>query len=242
MGHKDVIALHLPNIPEYVPIFFGMQAAGNIVSTVNSALTSYEIAYQLKDCGANYIISTDPMIAAAKEAATEINLPPENVFDLKSLWDLIVKDDGSYLPKVHTTDNPSERVFCLPYSSGTTGRPKGVMLTDTNFIAHAFALGCKKFMSKREDIVQECVLGLLPLFHAYGLAVIIGMYLHLGSRVVFMPKFDPEMFLKLIQQEKVNIDFIIIIIVDIIVIIIIIDHRHYHNHNHNIHNDHHNHH
>ncbi|KXJ19134.1 4-coumarate--CoA ligase 1 [Exaiptasia diaphana] len=204
VGSDDVIALHLPNIPEYVPIFYGIQAAGNIISTINSALLADEIAYQLQDCGAKYVISTSPIMAAAKEAATKANISSQNVLDFEYLWDLIVKDDGSHLPEVYMTDNPDEHVFCLPYSSGTTGRPKGVMLTDTNFIAHAMVFGNERFMSKREDIEQESVLGLLPFFHAYGLAYIIGTCLHLGSKVVCMQKFEPEMFLKIIEREKLT--------------------------------------
>lgn len=174
------------------------------MSTVNSLYTPNEIAYQLQDCRAKYIISVDPMIAAAREAASEANLKPENVLDLKSLFELIVKDDGSYLPHVFTTNNPDDHVVCLPYSSGTTGRPKGVMLTDTNLTSHAMIFGNEKFMSTREDIKQICIMGMVPFFHAYGLAVLLGVYVHLGSRIVCLPRFDPEMFLKLIQQEKVN--------------------------------------
>ncbi|XP_020891948.2 4-coumarate--CoA ligase 1 [Exaiptasia diaphana] len=204
VGSDEVIALHLPNIPEYVPIFYGIQATGNIISTINSALLADEIAYQLQDCGAKYVVSTSPIMAAAKEAATKANLPSQNVLDIEYLWDLIVKDDGSHLPEVYTTDNPDEHVICLPYSSGTTGRPKGVMLTDTNYVAHTLIIGNEKFMSLREDIEQESVLGLLPFFHAYGLAYIIGMFLHLGSKVVCMQKFEPEMFLKIIEREKLT--------------------------------------
>ena len=211
VDQKDVIAIHLPNAPEYAPIFFGIQAAGGIATTVNTMFTADEIANQLQDAGAKYIVSSSPLIDAAREGAAKASLPSDNVLDLASLWDLVCKDDGSYLAQVHTTENPSDEVTCLPYSSGTTGRPKGVMLTHTNFIAHAMILGNDKFMSKGPGVHQRVMMALIPFFHIYGISGLIGTFLYLGTKLVCMQKFDPEMFLKIIEQEKVKCQYLTLI-------------------------------
>lgn len=203
-NHKDVVALFMPNIPEYPIAVYGIQAAGGTITTVNPTYTVDELVYQLNDTGAKYLVSSLELLPKAREAASKINLPLDNVLDIDSLWNLILSDDGSYLPEIYSTKTPSEEVVSLAYSSGTTGLPKGVMLTNTNYISQAVIMACERFMPRRADITQEIVLAFLPFFHAYGLAYIMGVHFYLGSKLICVPKFEPELFLDTIEKHKVG--------------------------------------
>ena len=205
-GHKNVVALFLPNIPEYPIAFYGIQAAGGIATTVNPTYTVDELVYQLTDTGAKYLVSSSELLLKAREAACKVNLPMDNVLDIDTLWNRILNDDGSCLPKIYCTETPSaDDVVSLAYSSGTTGLPKGVMLTNRNYISQAIITTCERFMPRRADIPQEVILAFLPFFHAYGLAYIMGVHFCYGSKFVCMPKFEPELFLSAIEKHKVRI-------------------------------------
>ncbi|XP_031566701.1 4-coumarate--CoA ligase 1-like [Actinia tenebrosa] len=203
-NQKDVVALFMPNIPEYPIALYGIQVAGGTVTTVNPTYTADELAYQLNDTGAKYLVSSLELLPKAREATSKVKLSMDNVLDIDTLWNLILSDDGSYLPNIHSTKTPSEDVVNLAYSSGTTGLPKGVMLTSTNYISQAVIMACERFMPKRPEIPQEIILAFLPFFHAYGLAYIMGVHFYLGSKLICLPKFEPELFLDAIEKHKVT--------------------------------------
>lgn len=201
---KDVVALFMPNIPEYPIAVYGIQAAGGIITTVNPTYTVEELVHQLIETNAKYLVCSLELFPKAKEAACKINLPLDKVLDIDTLWDLILSDDGSYLPTIYSSKTPSDEVVSLAYSSGTTGLPKGVMLTNTNYISQAVIISCERFMPRRADVTQETILAFLPFFHAYGLAYIIGVHFYLGSKLICVPKFEPELFLDAIEKHKVG--------------------------------------
>ncbi|MGH2652437.1 MAG: AMP-binding protein, partial [Actinomycetota bacterium] len=95
--------------------------------------------------------------------------------------------------------DPADDLAALPYSSGTTGLPKGVMLTHHNLVANL----CQTVVLQhvRED---EALIGVLPLFHSYGMTVVMNLSLRQGATVVTMPKFDLEPFLRLLQDHRVT--------------------------------------
>ncbi|XP_048585698.1 4-coumarate--CoA ligase 1 isoform X2 [Nematostella vectensis] len=195
---KDVALLHLPNIMQYPVYLYGAQAIGAVVTTANPGYTVDELAYQLIDSSAKYIITDSKLYHTAIEAARKANV--EHVFESVEFFKDLLKDDGSKLKGVYSPTDPTEAI-CMPYSSGTTGVSKGVLQSHYNYIGHALSLGSKEFMQWDKRLVT---LSLLPLFHAFGLAVNVGMHFYLGSKVILLQGFEPEQLLKTIEKYKVN--------------------------------------
>ncbi len=95
--------------------------------------------------------------------------------------------------------NPREDLIALPYSSGTTGLPKGVMLTHHNLVANLCQIRDIEPFGEADTLI-----GILPFFHIYGLTVIMGLGLHKGATIVTMPRFDLEQFLQIMQNYRVS--------------------------------------
>lgn len=198
----DVLALYLPNVPEYPILFFGIIALGGVATTLNPTFTETEIAYQLKDSGAKYIVTVPAIAVKAKQAAAEVGIncvivigEAEGCEPLTSLLD----DDGTAFPE-DVSVNPKVDLCAMPYSSGTTGFPKGVMLTHHNLVSQLCMIMHESF---RSHPFQGTVLGLLPFFHIFGMVVVMAQFLRRGGKIVCMQQFDGELMLKLIQDFKV---------------------------------------
>ncbi|EDO30960.1 predicted protein [Nematostella vectensis] len=195
---KDVVLLHLPSIMQYAVYLYGAQAMGGVVSTANPGYSADELAYQVTDCDAKYIITNSKLYHTAIEAARKANV--EHVFVSEEFFKDVLEDDGSALTGIYCPSDTTETA-CLPYSSGTTGLSKGVMQSHFNLIANALCLGSKNFMQHDKQLVT---LSLMPLFHAFGLVINIGMHFYLGSKVVLLQGFEPEQLLKTIEKYKVT--------------------------------------
>jgi acyl-CoA synthetase (AMP-forming)/AMP-acid ligase II len=201
-GKGDVFAIYLPNFPEYAIAFHAVSLLGGINTTINPLYTPDELAHQLNDSGARYLLTIPLFLPNAQKAAEKSNI--EEIFVLgeeegATPFASLLQGDAQP-PEVAI--NPAEDVVVLPYSSGTTGLPKGVMLTHRNIVANmAQCEGVTNF-----DMVTsaDTVMGVLPFFHIYGMTVILNMSLAQGATVVTMPRFDLEMFLGLIQQYKIT--------------------------------------
>ncbi len=194
----DTVALMAPNMPEYTITFHGVATAAGIVTTVNPAYTADEIRHQLHDSGATMMVT----IAAALENATAA-IEGTDVTEIvviggaeghRSLEDLY----GEAIEQVPV--DPHQDVVVLPYSSGTTGLPKGVMLTHFNLAAN-LAQGDHALVY---DDGHEAAIAALPFFHIYGMQVLMNGLLANGVMVVTMPRFDLVQALELIQEHKVT--------------------------------------
>lgn len=198
----DVFAIYSPNLPEYAIAFHAVSLVGGINTTINPLYTAEELAHQLQDSNAKYLLTISMFLENAKAAAAQSNVEEIFTFDPAegaTSFSTLLQSDG-VLPEVEI--NPEEDVVVLPYSSGTTGYPKGVMLTHHNIISNmAQAEGIQNF-----DLVTEkdVIMGILPFFHIYGMVVILNMSLARGATVVTMPRFDLPQFLELIQKYKVT--------------------------------------
>ncbi|HSJ47082.1 MAG TPA: 4-coumarate--CoA ligase family protein [Euzebyales bacterium] len=195
----EVVGIFSPNLPEYAIAFHGIARAGGTVTTVNPTATVDELARQLSDAGARFLLTVPPFAATATAAGSEAGV--EEVFafgeaaGLTPATELFI--DPSNAPDVQI--DAAEHLVALPFSSGTTGLPKGVMLTHRNLVANV--LQSEAFLETSED---DVVIGVLPFFHIYGMTVIMNLALHNGATVVTMPRFDLEQFLGLHQEHGVT--------------------------------------
>ncbi|MGY1813902.1 4-coumarate--CoA ligase family protein [Blastococcus sp. SYSU D00820] len=199
----DVVAVFCPNTPWFPVVFHGIAAAGCVMSPINSLYTPHEIAFQLKDSGAKVLITVSPFLDRALAAVQETPVDEVIVMDgaegHASLLDLLTSD----APSVQVDIDPAEDLVTLPYSSGTTGLPKGVMLTHRNLVANVAQ--CRPLIRLGED---ERIIAVLPFFHIYGLTVLMNQGLAWGGAVVTLPRFDLEDFLRTIQDHKITRAFV----------------------------------
>ncbi|GAA1724153.1 4-coumarate--CoA ligase family protein [Isoptericola hypogeus] len=201
----DVVALHSPNVPAFVPVFHGILRAGATATTVNALATGDDVARQLADSGATLLVTVSPLLAAATAGAEASGLAAERVVVLdgadghESLRDLLA--DGLAAPDVAV--DPATHLAVLPYSSGTTGRSKGVMLTHRNLVANVLQTAAMIDVTP-----QDRVIAVLPFFHIYGMTVLLNLALRARAALVTMPRFDLPEFLRITQEERCSFLFI----------------------------------
>src|SRR4051812_33057404 len=199
----DVVAVFCPNTPWYPVVFHGIAAAGCVMSPINSLYTPDEIAFQLEDSGAKILITISLFLDRAKEAAGKSPVDEIVVLDgaegHANLFDLL----GADAPSVSVDIDPANDLVTLPYSSGTTGLPKGVMLTHRNLVAN---VAQTRPLIDLQD--EERIVAVLPFFHIYGLTVLMNQGLQWGGTVVTLPRFELEDFLRVIQDYKITRAFV----------------------------------
>ena len=195
----DVVGLLCPNVPAFATVFHGILRGGGVVTTINSLYTAEEIANQLNDAHATWLFTVSALLDGAKSAARASGIADDHLVVLDgaaghpSLADLL--SDRATPPQLSI--DPATQVAVLPYSSGTTGRPKGVMLTHRNLVANV-AQSSATIGLKHSDRV----LAVLPFFHIYGLTVLLNYALHEGASLVTMPRFDLVEFLRITSQYR----------------------------------------
>ncbi len=195
----EVFAIYCPNLPEYAVAFYGVLLAGGTNTTINPLYTVEELTAQLNDAGAGYLLTVPPFLGKAVEAAGRSGV--REVFVLGEAEGATPFAEllraGRQPPEVRI--DPHADLAVLPYSSGTTGLPKGVMLTHHNLVANLCQ--CQPVADVREDDVGIAV---LPFFHVYGLTVLMALTLWQGATLVTMPRFDLEQFLTILQDYRVT--------------------------------------
>jgi 4-coumarate--CoA ligase len=197
----QTLAVLAPNLPEYAVVFHGVAYAGGVVTTINPTYTAHEIHHQLVDADARLLVTVAPFLEAARTAAEGTSV--EEIFVIGEadgatpLTALMGEPLADQVPRdVHAT-------VALPYSSGTTGVWKGVMLSHRNLVANvAQVLGPADL---REG---ETLIAVLPFFHIYGMQVLMNCGLRTGATIVTMPRFDLEQFLSIHQEYGVTRSFV----------------------------------
>lgn len=201
----DVVALHCPNGPAFVIAFHGILRAGATATTINALYSETEIANQLYDSAAGTYITVSALLPGALAGCALAGLPAERVIVLdsseghESLADLLA--DGCPAPQIDI--EPAEALAVLPYSSGTTGKAKGVMLTHSNLVANLAQMA--PVLPVNRDTIA---LAVLPFFHIYGMNVIMNLTLRQRGTVVTLPRFDLLPSLQLIEHFRVNFLYI----------------------------------
>jgi acyl-CoA synthetase (AMP-forming)/AMP-acid ligase II len=195
----NVFAILLPNLPEYATAFLGIAAAGGTVTTLNPLLTADEVRYQLKDTGAQWLLSVPLLAERAIEAGQGTQL--REIFCLGDApgttpWTALLADDD---PLSDPGIDPRADLLVLPYSSGTSGLPKGVMLTHANVVAQL----CQADAVYEPDDEGHSI-AVAPFFHIMGMVLILLFGLKRGVTIVALPRFDLEVFLDCIQKYRIK--------------------------------------
>ena len=197
IGVGDVVALLSPNSSAFAVAFHGILRAGATATTVNALFTARDIAKQLTDSKAKLLLTVNALAPQAREAAAAVGLTD----------DAVVLLDGESLPTGHAapqvTFDPATHLAVLPYSSGTTANPKGVMLTHRNLVANVAQI--RPLQGMRRD---DRLLAVLPFFHIYGMTVLLNAALHARAQLVVMPSFDLAEFLGNIAERRCTYAYI----------------------------------
>ena len=203
----DRVGILAPNCVEFVIAFYGIAQMGAVVTTINSGYREREIAHQIKDSGCKTLVVheslkevlTEALLLAGKTPNT-IVIKPEN-HGTGSFWDLVEESE----PFGGCEIDPDNDLAALPYSSGTTGLSKGVMLTHFNLVSNVEQLvGLKEASQMGPD---DIVLVHLPLFHIYGMNILMNGCIAVGATQVMMGRFDMVEFLELIEHEGITVLF-----------------------------------
>ena len=185
----DRVALLLLNTPAFPAAYYGALAVGAVVVPVHALLTADEIAYVLADSGAKLLVCDGPLLAAGTRGAAAARIP------------VVEAGVPAAAPIDAYVQREPEDDAVILYTSGTTGKPKGAVLTQNNLVLNATIVARDLFAFTPEDIV----LGALPLFHTFGQTCVMNAAFRAGSCVLLMPRFDGPTALSLMNQYRVTI-------------------------------------
>lgn len=199
----DVIAIYLPNCWEFAAVYHAATLTGAIPTPLNPSYREREVLYQLEDSGAVLLITDGPLISEMNLA----RLPAlRHVFttrtDAAGSQPFASLLSGGITSPSGPDDSPDRCLAALPYSSGTTGLPKGVMLSHYNLVSNVYQV-----LVSRENPTfspEDVLLCVLPMYHIYGLNVVLNPVLAMGATVVMLPRFDLEQVTRAVLTNGVT--------------------------------------
>ena len=223
----DRVAIMLPNTPQTVISYYGALFAGATVVMTNPLYTERELIHQLTDSGAETIITLDLLYSRVSSVRSSTPLKRLIVtsigdylpFVKKLLYPMVQKKQGqnpqvpygkdveAFLTLIEENDpavvyskaNPEEDIALLQYTGGTTGVAKGVMLTHANLIANA--IQCQAVLYKLVK-GKERILGVLPLFHVYGMTTVMNKGISIAAEIILVPKYEVKEIFHMIDKRK----------------------------------------
>jgi acyl-CoA synthetase (AMP-forming)/AMP-acid ligase II len=197
----EVVALMAPNCPDYGVVFHAVALAGGVLTTVNPTYTSGEVQHQLVDSGATRLVTVPMFLETATAAIADSQVKEVYVIGAADGHTSIASLVGAPLMEQVPVD--LDDVVVLPYSSGTTGLAKGVMLTHRNLVSNI-----EQTLGTVDLGADEAFVAVLPFFHIYGMQVLMNLGLRAGATIVTMPRFDLEQFLRLHQEHRLTRAFV----------------------------------
>ncbi len=196
----ECMAIFSPNTPEYAIALLAVASLGGVCTTINPLYTIDELTFQLNDASAKYLLTIPPFMDKAVEALGKSGVKKLFVFGeaqgATSFSELLQGDGQVPLVEIDVYQD----LVVLPYSSGTTGLPKGVMLTHHNLVSNIYQMNPVSTIGEQDRVI--CI---LPMFHIYGMMGIMAMCLFKGATMVTMPRFDLEQFLQTLQDYKITL-------------------------------------
>ena len=198
----EVVAIFLPNSWEFAITYHAVTLAGGIPTLLNPSYREREIRFQLENSGSVFLVTDAPLLENVQLGS----LPAlRRVFTTRherggcEKFASLLQPCSATLPKLD--QDPRQAIAALPYSSGTTGLPKGVMLSHYNLVANVYQTLGPNASSLTPDDVMLCF---LPLYHIYGLTVGLTLSLTLGETLILMPRFDVPKVCSLLVEEGVT--------------------------------------
>lgn len=226
----DRVAIMLPNCPQSVIGYYGTLLAGGIVVQTNPLYTERELEYQLHDSGAKVILCLDlvfPRVTNVQNATKLEHIIVTRIADFlpfpkNLLYPFVQKKQANLVVNVSESEtihlwksveresnadvevpcDPENDLALLQYTGGTTGFPKGVMLTHKNLVSNTL-MGAHWLYNCKEG--EEVILGVLPFFHVYGMTAVMNLSIMQGYKMVLIPKFDMKMVFEAIKKHKVTL-------------------------------------
>jgi long-chain acyl-CoA synthetase len=215
----DRVAIFLPNVPQFVIVYFGVLKAGAVLTAISPLHREREVEYQLCDSEATVIVALDSLypvvekvwqktklkhviVTGLEEYAARTAVPaskPEQKARVYSFKDLLETSADAKPPKVNV--NVKKDLAALQYTGGTTGTPKAAMLTHMNLVSNATAFAAWI----RGATAKETFLTALPLFHIYGMTTSMNVPICLAAKMVLLPRFEPLKALEAIQKHGVTV-------------------------------------
>ncbi len=191
VGRGTRVALLAPNVTEFVTAYYGILAAGGVVVPVPTLLGAREVGFVVQHSGAELLLHHDALTPLAEPAAAAVGVP---VLSLTGLG------DGSTPLPTYETRDPGDTAVIF-YTSGTTGLPKGALLTHLNLVMNATTNAFDGNEVRRDDVIM----GSLPLFHVYGQSVAMNTTFRLGATLVLQPRFDAAQAIEVMVREQATI-------------------------------------
>jgi long-chain acyl-CoA synthetase len=227
VARRDKVALFLPNIPQFVISYYGTLKAGAIVVPISPLYKEREVAHQIHDSGAKTLVVLDVLYPAVENVMGELGLDRTIVTEIKDYMPTLKGVLGSLLGKVPSYKvemgdkmhlfmdlikgyppspeaveiDPKEDLALLQYTGGTTGVPKGAMLTHSNLVSNA--LMCNAWLKAIES--EEVQINVIPLYHIYGMTVTMNNAIASAGTMVLFPRFDAKEVLSAIQKYKATV-------------------------------------
>ncbi|RAL68665.1 hypothetical protein DID88_007374 [Monilinia fructigena] len=221
-----VMGIFSLNTIDFMTLAYAVHELGGIASPANAQYSAAELEFQLKSSGSKALFTCIPLLETALQAAKGAGIPNDRIFILdvpkeitggkkvpfKTADDLIAA--GGKLPKLEPLKmqkgQAATQTAYLCYSSGTSGLPKGVMISHQNVISNILQLkSYEKDIRDKWETDTELGLGLLPLSHIYGLVVIAQGTTYRGDEIIILPKFELNSFLNSIQQYKIQTLYVV---------------------------------
>ncbi len=206
----DRVALFLPNVPQFVIVYFGALKAGAVVSAISPLYKEREVEAQLSDSEAQIVVALNslyPIVEKVREktrvkqvilTGLDENAPQLN-YPTTLDFNCLIKNNPNIALKIKV--NPYADLAALQYTGGTTGKAKGAMLTHKNLVSNAIAFATWI----KGNPAKETFLTALPLFHIYGMTTSMTVPICLAAKMVLMPKFEPAKVFETIQRQKVTV-------------------------------------
>lgn len=201
----DVVAIYSSNVPEYVIAFYGASCAGGVVTTVNPLYSLTEFTHQLRDSSARFLIADPQRMGTARQGAAQLGI--DYVFNFAGAndggigFDTLATHPDTLAP---LEIEPRANIAVLPYSSGTTGLPKGVMLTHSSIVTNMLQIAAVEHITP-----QDVLAATLPFYHIYGMVVVMMVGLRAGATIVTLPRFEVSTFLNVLQRHQVTRAYVV---------------------------------